>query len=76
MQKAITIRVPLREFDRMVDLAERKNETVTTLARELVLTGLADHVAAERLAALEARLLAAIQLVPSETANLLEAAHE
>lgn len=75
MQKAITIRVSQREFDRLVEVAELKNETVTTLARQLVLTGLADHVAAERLAALEARLLAAIQQVPSETANLLEA-HE
>ena len=74
-QKAITIRVPLREFDRLVEMAEQQNGTVTTLVRELVLAGLADHATAERLAALEARLLAAIQRVPSETANLLEAAN-
>lgn len=70
-QKAVTIRLPVREFERLLEIAEQKNETVTTLVRELVLSGLADRAAAERLAALEARILAAIQRVPGETANLL-----
>ena len=75
MQKAITIRVQGHEFERLIELAEQKNETVTTVVRQMVLIGLADHVAAERLAALEARILAAIQRVPAETANLLEPAN-
>ena len=74
-QKAITIRLPQREFDRLVEMAEQEKETVTSLVRELVLSGLADRAAAERLVALEARILAAIQRVPGETANLLEAAN-
>ena len=60
MHKSITIRVPDQIFSQLIARADRANDTVTGLARSMVLDALADQDRADALQALETHLMAGL----------------
>lgn len=71
MSDRITFRLPARQADRLADLATARRTTVTALIQEAVARLLDDQAEIDRLAALENRLVSAIQAASAETARCI-----
>ncbi len=71
LQQALTIRFNPQEFAFLADLADAQGASANQVVRLIVQQAMADGRDANRLSALENRLLAVIQKIPSETADLL-----
>ena len=74
--KSVTLRFRPGVFSSIVEHAERRHSTATALCHALVLQALEETAQADRLAALEHRLLAAIKEVPAQTAEILAPAED
>lgn len=71
LQQALTIRCNPQEFAFLADLADAQGTSANQVVRLIVQQAMADGRDANRLSALENRVLEAIKKIPSETADLL-----
>ncbi len=74
--KSVTLRFRPSIFSGIVERAENQHSTATSFCHSLVMSALEEAAQADRLAALEQRLLFAIQEVPTQTAAILAPAED
>ena len=74
--KSVTLRFRPGVFSGIVERAENQHSTATSLCHALVIQSLEEAAQADRLAALEHRLLAAIKEVPAQVAAILAPAED
>ena len=74
--KSVTLRFRPAVFLGIVERAESRHSTATSWCHSRVLQALEEAAQADRLAALEHRLLAAIKEVPAQTAAILAPAED